>query len=367
MDFRPLLSRGIRGMERAVILCDGYFGQNTGKTANGLVRYSKRYEIVGVIDRTKAGRDAGEVLDGKANGIPIVASLMEAIDRCTPQTLIVGVATFGGYIPQEYRPILREAIESKLNIVAGLHEYLTEDPEFSKLAERHGVHLIDARKPRAIRESKQFSDLSRKLPCLRIPVLGTDGAIGKRTAALLLTDALNAAGVPATFVATGQTGLLQGSTDGVPLDPIKAAFIVGELEAEIVRAYDETRPKAIVVEGQGSISHPAYVCGTRAIIMASMPSAILMIHAPARKTRSFRRDVVAWPMPTIEQEIEWLQFYTRNIGGGKVVGIGINHENMTREEVEATVQTYEKKYGLPTPDPLGDGCGKFVNQIRRIP
>src|SRR5438093_527209 len=102
-------------MERAVILCDWYFGQSTGKTANGLVRYSKRYE---------------------------------------------------------------------------------------------SVRLVDVRKPRPIRDSKQFTDLSRKLPCLHIPVLGTDGAIGKRTTALLLTDALIAAGVPATFVATGQTGLL---------------------------------------------------------------------------------------------------------------------------------------------------------------
>src|SRR2546427_5802635 len=366
MDFRPLLSRGIRGMERAVILCDGYFGQNTGKTANGLVRYSKRYEIVGVIDRTKAGRDAGEVLDGKPNGIPIVANLREAIDRLAPQTLIVGVATFGGYIPQEYRPILREAIENGLNIVAGLHEYLSEDSEFATLAEAHGVRLVECRKPRPIRESKQFSDLARKLPCLRIPVLGTDGAIGKRTPALLLTDALNAAGVPAAFVATGQTGLLQGSAYGVPLDSIKADFMVGELESEVVRAYDETRARVIVVEGQGSISHPAYVCGTRAIIMASMPSAMLMMHAPARKTRSFRRDVVAWPMPSVDEEIEWLQFYTRRIGGGKVVGIGINHENMTREEVEAVVGAYEQKYGIPAADPLWHGCEKFVAAIQRM-
>src|SRR5207247_406081 len=182
---------GFGGMERAVILCDGYFGQNTGKTANGLVRYSKRYTIVGVIDHTKAGRDAGEVLDGKANGIPIVADLKEAIERGEPDTLIVGVATFGGYIPQEYRPILREAIE--------------------------------------------------------------------------------------------QTGLIQGSTYGVPLDAIKGDFMVGELESDIVRAYEETKPKAIIVEGQGSISHPAYVCGTRAIINAAMPSGIVMMHAPARK------------------------------------------------------------------------------------
>ena len=353
-------------MERAVILCDGYFGQNTGKTANGLVRYSKRYEIVGVIDHTKAGRDAGEVLDGKAKGIPIVASLKEATVRLAAQTLIVGVATFGGYIPQEYRPILREAIEVGLSIVAGLHEYLSEDPEFATLAEAHGVRLFDVRKPKPIRESKQFSDLSRKLPCLRIPVLGTDGAIGKRTTALLLTDALNEKGISATFVATGQTGLMQGSAYGVPLDSIKGDFMVGELESEIVRAYEETKPKVVIVEGQGSISHPAYVCGTRAIINASMPSGMFMMHAPARATRSFRRDVAAWPMPTVGDEIEWLEFFARIAGNGKVLGIGINHENMTRDEVEETVQSYETKYRLPTADPLWHGCGKFVDRIRRM-
>src|SRR5712692_4540095 len=376
MDFRPLLSQGTRGMENAVILCDGYFGQSTGKTANGLVRYSKRYQIMGVIDHTKAGEDAGEVLDGKPNGIPIVANLKEAIERCQPETLIIGVATFGGYIPKEFRPVIREAIERRLNVVAGLHEFLNDNPELAKLAEDHGVRLVDVRKPRPIRESKQFSDLTRKLPCLRIPVLGTDGAIGKRTTALLLTDALNAAGFPAAFVATGQTGLLQGSVYVVQLDSIKADFVVGELESEIVRvceleseivrAYEETQARVIVVEGQGSISHPAYVCGTRAIIMASMPSAILMMHAPARKTRSFRRDVVAWPMPTVDEEIEWLQFYTRSIGGGKVVGIGINHENMTRDEVEDTMRTYEQKYGVPTADPLWHGCAKFVAAIQRM-
>src|SRR2546429_7048589 len=233
-------------MERAVILVDGYFGQSTGKTANGLGRYSKRYQIVRVIDHTKAVRDAGDVLDGKPNDIPIVADLKQAIAQRRPETLIIGVATFGGYIPKEFRPTIREAIESRLNIVAGLHEYLNDDPEFAKLAEAHGVRLVDVRKPRPIRESKQFSDLSRKLPCLRIPVLGTDGAIGKRTTALLLTDALNAARVPATFVATGQTGLLQGTAYGVPLDSIKPDSMVGELEAEIVRPYEETRPRVVV-------------------------------------------------------------------------------------------------------------------------
>src|SRR5439155_1307789 len=152
--FARCYHRGQESMERAVILCDGYFGQSTGKTANGLVRYSKRYEIVGVIDHTKAGRDAGEVLDGKPNDIPIVADLKQAIAQCRPETLIIGVATFGGYIPKEFRPTIREAIENRLNVVAGLHEYLNDDPEFAKLADAHGVRLVDVRKPRPIRDSR---------------------------------------------------------------------------------------------------------------------------------------------------------------------------------------------------------------------
>ncbi len=353
-------------MERAVVLCDGYFGDITGKTANGLVRYSKRYEIAAVIDRTKAGQDAGEVLDGKRRGIPILRDLREAVEKTHPDTLILGVATEGGYIPPEFRPVIREAIEGGLNVASGLHEYLGDDPEFAPLAAKHGVTLIDVRRPRAMKDSHHFANATRHLPCLRIPVLGTDGVVGKRTCALLLTDALKAAGVRTTFVATGQTGLLQGSPYGVPLDSLTTDFMVGELESEIVRAFEETKPQVIVVEGQGSITHPAYVCGSRSIVMASMPSAILMMHPPARKVRDYLSDTVAWPMPTPEQEIEALEFAARIAGGGKVFGIGINHEHMTRAQVDETVAEYERRYGLPTADPLWHGCGKFVEAIRSM-
>jgi len=351
-------------MERALVLCEGAFGQSLGKTANGLVRHSLKYRIVGVLDSTKPGRDAGEVLDGRRAGIPVFASLRDALAKLPeePQVLVIGVATFGGYIPQEFRPVIKEAIEAGLDVVAGLHEFLSDDPEFAALAARHGARLIDVRKPRPLRELEQFSDRSRHLACLRVPVLGTDGSIGKRTTAIRLTDALNAAGVKTEFVATGQTGLLQGARYGVPIDAIGGDFMVGELESQIVKAYEENRPKVIVVEGQGSISHPAYVCGTRAIIMASMPSGIILQHAPGRKTRNFRREVVAWPMPTVEKEIEMLETFS----GSKVIAITINHENLTPEDVQRFVREYESKYGLPTCDPLLDGCDKLVNKIKAM-
>src|SRR3989441_6168623 len=122
-------------MESALVLCEGSFGETIGKTANGLVRYSRRYRIAGVLDGTKAGRDAGEVLDGRRNGIPIFAGLHDALTKLPekPTTMIVGVATFGGYIPKEFRPVIREAIESGLSIAAGLHEELSHQPRVAGL------------------------------------------------------------------------------------------------------------------------------------------------------------------------------------------------------------------------------------------
>lgn len=346
-------------MERAVILAEGAFGESGGKTANGLVRHSRRFRIVGVIDSRNAGRDAGEVLDGVRNGIPIVANLSDGL-ALRPEALIVGVATFGGYIPPEFRPAIKDAIAHGLAVVAGLHEYLNDDAEFAALAAAHGVRLEDVRKARPLRELRQFMDLSRHLPCLRLPVLGTDGAIGKRTTAILVTEALNREGVQAAFVATGQTGLLQGAEYGVPIDAIKGDFMVGELEGEIVRAYEETRARVIVVEGQGSISHPAYVCGTRAICMAAMPQAILLQHAPARRVRRFRSDTVHWPMPKVDDEIRMLEVFSP----GKVIAITLNHEDMTREDIDAAAREYETAHGLPTCDPLWHGVDKVVAAVR---
>jgi uncharacterized NAD-dependent epimerase/dehydratase family protein len=348
-------------MEDAIIYCEGKFGTYTGKTANGLVRYSRRFRILGVIDSRNAGRDAGEVLDGKRNGIPIYGSFEEALaNQPGARYFIIGVATIGGLLPQEYREVVVKAIKSGMNIVSGLHEYLSEDAELSALASAHGVKLIDVRKPKPLKEMHQFRNLSRNLPCLRIPVLGTDGSIGKRTTALILTDDLNRAGIRAVFVATGQTGLMQGSQYGVPLDAIRGDYMVGELESEIVRAYEEQKPDVIVVEGQGSISHPAYVCGTRAIIMASQPSGIVCQHAPKRQYRNFGKDTLKLPMPDLRKEITMLEMFS----DAKVIAITLNHENMSKEEIELWVKNYERDFGLPCCDALVHGTAKIVEVIR---
>jgi len=347
-------------MESAIVLCEGQFGRPPGKTAAGLVRHSLRFEILGILDSTRAGKDAGEILDGKKNGIPVFASLEDALRalKCKPDWLIIGVATVGGWLPKEFRPIVRAAIENGINVISGLHEWLSQDPEFSKHAEAHGVKVVDIRKEPPLEKMHHYRGLACKMDAIRIPVLGTDAATGKRTAAIILTKELDSRGVKTVFVATGQTGLLQGSKYGIPLDAIRGDFVVGELENAIQQAYDNEHPQMIIIEGQGALSHPAYVTGSRAIVSASCPSTVVLLHAPARKYRTYHPEL-KMPNSTIDRELELIKVYARS----DIVGIAINHTDMTRAEVEQKIKEYEKKYGVPACDALVDGMGKIADAI----
>ncbi|MDH3364489.1 MAG: DUF1611 domain-containing protein [Thermoplasmata archaeon] len=348
-------------METAIILCEGGFGMTAGKTAAGLVRHSLRFKVVGIIDSLQAGKDAGEVLDGKKNGIPIFSSVNDALGKLLekPEFMIIGIATIGGMLPDEFRQPVRDSLEGGVSVMSGLHEWLGDDEELKALAAKNGVRLIDVRKEPPLRKLHKYKDLARKLDCIRIPVLGTDAAIGKRTTAIALVKAMNERGVKTSFVATGQTGLMQGSKYGIPLDAIRGDYVVGELENAIVTAYNEEKPQLIIIEGQGALSHPAYVTGSRAIVSASRPQTVVLQHAPGKKYRSYTDDAPHLPAGTVERESELIKVF----GGCDVIGITINPENMTREEAVRTIAEYEEKYKLPVCDVLVDGPDKIADAI----
>jgi uncharacterized NAD-dependent epimerase/dehydratase family protein len=349
-------------LESALVLCEGKFGEYVGKTANGLVRHSERFEILGILDSTKAGKMAHEVVEGAKDGIPVFRDLAEALKNLNenPDNLIIGVATIGGKLPSEFRPIIMEAIENKINVISGLHEFLAEDPELSKLAVDYDVELVDVRRKPPLENLRRFANLCKSLPALRIPILGTDSSIGKRTTAIELSKALNKEGVKTVFVSTGQTGILQGFKYAVPLDSIQGDYMVGELEGEIVRAYEDERPEVILIEGQGAISHPAYVCGSRAVITASQPQGIILQHAPGRRFRNFRKEELQLPMPELNKEIEMLAAFS----DAKILAITMNHENLNEEELEKTVIEYEKRFNIPCCDVFRHGCKKLVNAVK---
>ena len=127
-----------------------------------------------------------------------------------------------------------------------------------------------------------FSGRIDEVTCPRIAVLGTDGAIGKRTTATILTKALNDRGIKAVMVGTGQTGLIQGARYGVALDAIPCQFCSGEMESTVVEAFEGEHPDVIIVEGQGALSHPAYLTSTF-ILRGSRPNGVILQHAPARR------------------------------------------------------------------------------------
>lgn len=340
---------------RATVYCEGNFADIDGKTANGLVRRSDRYEITSVIDSTRSRQDSGTVLDGVANGIPIVHDLGAALRLADLECFIVGVAPTSGLLAPNERAVILRAIAAGLDIVNGLHEFLNDDPEMAAAAGAHDVTIIDVRRPPAKRDLHMFSGRIRDVTCPRIAVLGTDGAIGKRTTATVLVTALNDVGVRAVLVGTGQTSLIQGARHGVALDAIPAQFVTGELEAAVVAAFEAEDPDVIVVEGQGALSHPTYLSST-AILRGSLPAGVILQHAPARVVRS---DFPESPMPTVVSEIHLIETFADT----EVIGITLNHEDLTDEQVSVAIAGYEAVLGLPTTDPLTRGPERLLDMV----
>ncbi len=339
----------------AVVYCEGNFAKIDGKTANGLVRSSERYRIVAVIDSTLAGHDAGVALGGAHVGIPVVATLAAALApgvdgasdlgvSAPPDALIFGLAPLSGLMSASDRKAVLGAVTAGLDIVSGLHEFLNDDLEIAAAAAISHVTLHDVRRPHATKDLRMFDGAIDTVECVRIAVLGTDGAIGKRTTSTLLTKALNDAGIHAVMVGTGQTGLMQGAKYGVALDAIPAQFGVGELEGAVVAAWEGEHPDVIVIEGQGALSHPAYLSST-VVLRAARPQAVIMQHAPARTVLSDYPDV---PMPVAATEVALIEAF----GKTRVIGLTINHERMTPAEVDAAALLYEAELGVPTTDAL---------------
>ncbi len=342
---------------RAIVYCEANFGAIDGKTANGLVRSSATYDIVSVIDSRLAGQDAGTVLDGRANGIPIRRHLRDALEHTdlVPEFFIIGLAPTSGLLSGSQRGAVLEAMSRGLGIVNGLHEFLNDDPELFAAAVINDVEILDVRRPRPTGDLRMFDGSIREVTCPRIAVLGTDGAIGKRTTATILTRALNAHGVKAVLVGTGQTSVIQGARHAVALDAVPAQFVTGELEATVVEAFRSEDPDVIVVEGQGALSHPTYLSST-AILRGSLPSAVILQHAPTRTTVS---DFPMFDVPTPASEINLIQTFTKT----RVIGLTINHENMTDSEVSAAITMYELELGIPATDALLRSTDRLLDMV----
>ena len=347
---------------KALVYCDGAFNTPNGKTAHGLVRFTERYEVVGIIDSTYAGKDAGEVLDGIPNQIMIYRTLAEAVKKLgnagiTPKFLVIGLAPDGGRLPQSAKETIKNALEMGWNVDSGLHDFLSNDKNLVQLAFDNGSKIRDIRKTPDRDQLHFFTGEIEKVNCLKLAVLGTDSALGKRTTAWILVHAFRKEGLKAEMIGTGQTAWMQGAKYSMVMDSCINDFVSGEIEHAVVSAFKNENPDVIVIEGQGSLMNPAYPGGFE-ILAAGRPDFVILQHAPKRLEYD---GFPGYAMHPIQQQIEAIQV----ISGKKVIAITVNHENMTDDEILPACKALEKETGLPTFDVLKYGATPLIELLKK--
>ena len=339
---------------KIAILAEGSFGILESKTATVLVRYLPE-NVVAVIDSENAGRDTSEIIE-IGEGIPIVGTLAEAL-RFEPTLLAIGIAPPGGELPPTWRAILHEAIHNRLHIMSGLHQFLSEDPELSEMADAHDVTLWDARKPPT--NLPVATCKAADVDATVILTVGSDCRVGKMLSGIEVTNAIRARGVNAEFCPTGQNGIMVWGW-GIAIDAVISDFTAGAAE-EIVLEGAKNR-ELLIVEGQGSLVHPGYSGVTLSLLHGSLPDAMIFCHQPSRDTVA--RYTV--PLPPLTEMIAQYEAMAAPIKPAKVIGLALNCFDLSDTEAREAVRQTEAETGLPATDVVRFGADKLVDAVQKV-
>jgi uncharacterized NAD-dependent epimerase/dehydratase family protein len=354
----PAPPPGQESRRRLVILAEGNFGFHHGKTAVGVIRYGPDH-VSAVIDSTQAGDNVSSILPDR--DIPIVASLDEALARePRPDTLLIGIAPTGGKLPDSWRATILAAIRAGLDVHSGLHTFLGDDPEFAAAAAEAGTRLVDYRRPPARMET---SIGRRHGPGKRVILtVGTDCAIGKMSVALELRSAARAAGLSTAFVPTGQTGMMIEGW-GAAVDRLISDFAQGTVEWMVEEG--ERRGDWVIVEGQGSLDHPAYSSVTLALIHGATPHAMILVHKAGQTEHDFEHlPDASFPIADLRSFIDLHELVAALVAPSKVVAIALNTSAIaSADDARAEVARVAVETGLPVDDPVRFGAGPLWLRI----
>jgi uncharacterized NAD-dependent epimerase/dehydratase family protein len=351
---------------RIVILAEGQFGPHHGKTAMGVIRYGPD-PIVAVVDSTNAGRNVREWLGPAPRfDIPIVATLDEALARGhagggAATALLIGIAPTGGRLPQSWRDTIRAAIDAGVDVLSGLHTFIGDDPEFAAAARASGVTIVDYRRPP---DRMDTSTGRRHAPGKKVILtVGTDCAIGKMSVALELTRAATEDGLSAAFVPTGQTGMMIAGW-GAAVDRVISDFTNGT--CEWLTEQGEERGDWVIVEGQGSLDHPAYSAVTLGLIHGCTPQAMVMVHKPGLADHDFDHiDGVHFPIAPLPDFIRLHEQVAALVAPSKVVAVALNTTLIPDDgAARAVIAETAALTGLPADDPVRFGPVRLWSAIR---
>ena len=337
-----------RPERRYAILAEGWFANRHAKTAHGLVAYGKD-EVVAVIDSTLAGHRVLDVMPNLRRDAPIVGTLGEALEM-SPTSILVGLAPAGGELPEGWMETLGEAADAGLEIVSGLHQRLA--PELP------GARVWDVREPPE--DVPLFSGEGFRVEPKVALTVGTNSAIGKMTATLEIERAAREAGLSTGFVATGQTGIVIEGW-GICVDAVVSDFVAGASE-QLVLAAARNEPDLILVEGQGSLGHPAYSGVTLGLLHGSCPDCLILC------TDASEEEVFAGvPSPDVVRIARLYEEVAALVKPAPVVAVSINMKGLDEEAAENFMNRLAKETSLPVADPVRGSAEPILEAVRRAP
>jgi uncharacterized NAD-dependent epimerase/dehydratase family protein len=337
---------------RFLVLAEGNFGPLSSKTANACIRYAPQ-DVAVILDSAVAGRTAQDVL-GFGGSIPIVSTFEEAM-RHEPTALLIGIAPPGGQFPLAWRALLIQALRAGLDIWSGLHTLLGDDAEFSSIAREQGVTIRD------LRRAPANLDVSygrvREINATVILTVGSDCNIGKMTTQLQIQDAVRQRGHRVAFGATGQTGILIEGR-GIAVDAVIADFIAGAAEQLTIEAAQDA--DIVLVEGQGSIVHPAYSGVTLGLMHGSLPHAMILCAQPSRTTVNRNPWV---PIPSLSELIRLYEQLAEPLRPAPVIGVALNTYDLSDVDAREAIERAKAETGLPVTDPVRYNTASLADAI----
>jgi len=331
---------------KILILTEGLSSPHSAKTACSVIRY-RRDDVVGVLDSTVPPQTSQGLLE-VGGDLPVVNSI-DAIPEAN--VLLIGIAPTGGSLPASLRVHVLSALARGMDVESGLHDYLNDDAEFATAAKASGSILRDLRHNDE-KDVAQRQNISNG--CLRVHTVGHDCCVGKMVVSIELAHGLAKAGVDAKFIATGQTGMLVEG-DGCPIDAVVADFISGAVEKQIL-AHQHHR--VLVIEGQGSLTHPCYSAVTLGLLHGCLPHALIYCYEMGRK---MVKGVDHIALPSMESQRDLYLAMANAAHPCQFIGVAINSRKVDEATYHAEKDRIEAEWNLPVTDVFREGAEPLVN------
>ena len=336
--------------DRVAVLAHEKFPERA-KTAVGILRYAD-YDVSAVLDRTKPGERVSDHVDDLPD-VPIVESMADAPEV---DALVIGIAPIGGGFDESWRPDVRTAIERGCDVVAGLHYFLAEDEELTALAAAHDVELWDVRHPPD--DLTVSEGIASEVDAEVVLTLGTDCSTGKMTTSKELVAAAREAGIDTAMVPTGQTGIMIEGW-GTPIDRVVSDFVAGAVEDLILAAAESH--DLLVVEGQGSITHPAYSAVTCGILHGAMADRLVLCHAAGREAI---HGYESFPLLEPDHYADLYESLAAPVRETAVVAGALNTSSLADDDAaREAVDAYAEALGVPATDPVRFAATEVLDEL----